>query len=181
MKVLSNDTNSQQYVEMRKMLFNPYGLHDDELDSIIKGAMGTPVEKADNRVTDQVRHRSHTAPSFANSGRTATYVLSRRTTDFVRRAMFSQKLISALHFPGYQTSIRNGKREQLLDSGRFSRSRFSSVEYPTRKGSRFTRLYKMAAVLRSVACTFVRRSSINFRSRIGRNYFEIVQVSGLTI
>lgn len=56
MKKLANDTSSPEYVEMHKMLFNPFGLHEGELDSIMRGAMETPVEKADNYFTEQVRH-----------------------------------------------------------------------------------------------------------------------------
>lgn len=54
MKILANDTSSVQYVEMHKMLFNPFGLYKGDLDSIIRGAMETQVEKVDNYFTEQV-------------------------------------------------------------------------------------------------------------------------------
>lgn len=52
--MLANDTESPEYIEMHKMLFNPFGLYDGDLDSIIRGAFNTSVEKADNFFTEQV-------------------------------------------------------------------------------------------------------------------------------
>ena len=54
MKLLANDTESPEYVEMHKMLFNPFGIYDGELDSIIRGAFNSSIEKADNFFTEQV-------------------------------------------------------------------------------------------------------------------------------
>ncbi len=54
MKLLANDTSSPEYVEMHKMLFNPFGLYDGELDSLIRGALNTSVEKADNLFNTEV-------------------------------------------------------------------------------------------------------------------------------
>ncbi|KAK7580575.1 hypothetical protein V9T40_001204 [Parthenolecanium corni] len=54
MKMLANDTESPEYIEMHKMLFNPFGLYDGDLDSIIRGAFNTSVEKADNFFTEQL-------------------------------------------------------------------------------------------------------------------------------
>lgn len=55
MKILANDTSSPEYIEMHKMLFNPYGLYDGELDSILRGVFNTPIERADNHFTDEVK------------------------------------------------------------------------------------------------------------------------------
>lgn len=54
MKFLANDTSSPEYVEMHKMLFNPFGLYEGDLDAIIRGAINTDIEKADNYFTTQV-------------------------------------------------------------------------------------------------------------------------------
>lgn len=55
MKLLANDTSSPEYVEMHKMLFNPFGLYEGDLDAIIKSAIDTDIEKADNYFTSEVR------------------------------------------------------------------------------------------------------------------------------
>lgn len=55
MKVLANDTTSVEYVELHKMLFNPYEIYSVQgLDKTLQGAMNTNVERADNYFTTQV-------------------------------------------------------------------------------------------------------------------------------
>lgn len=54
MKLVANDTSSPEYVEMHKMLFNPFGLYKGDLDAIIRGALNTGVEKADNYFNTQL-------------------------------------------------------------------------------------------------------------------------------
>lgn len=55
MKVLANDTSSVEYVELHKMLFNPYEIYaQGGLDKTLNGAMTTNVERADNYFTTQL-------------------------------------------------------------------------------------------------------------------------------
>lgn len=55
MKVIGNDTSSVEYVELHKMLFNPYEMYSEQgLDKTLQGAMNTNVERADNYFTTQV-------------------------------------------------------------------------------------------------------------------------------
>ncbi|XP_044731288.1 peroxidase [Chrysoperla carnea] len=48
MKSLSNDTSSPSFIEMHKLLFNPYNLYNEGgMDSALRGAMHTNVEAMD--------------------------------------------------------------------------------------------------------------------------------------
>ncbi|XP_065209382.1 uncharacterized protein LOC135837881 [Planococcus citri] len=70
MKLVANDTSSPEYVEMHKMLFNPFGLYKGDLDAIIRGALNTDIEKADNYFTTQLTEnlfRSHSKPNTTHS------------------------------------------------------------------------------------------------------------------
>lgn len=56
MKFLRNDDSNPEYVEMRKMLFNPYKLYNcGGVDSVIRGAMNTSAGKSDAFFTPEVR------------------------------------------------------------------------------------------------------------------------------
>lgn len=55
MKFLRDDNNNPEYVEMRKMLFNPYQLYVcGGVDSVIRGAMNTSAGKSDAFFTPEV-------------------------------------------------------------------------------------------------------------------------------
>ncbi|KAJ8880391.1 hypothetical protein PR048_016860 [Dryococelus australis] len=55
MKILGNDTKSQAYVELHKMLFNPFSLYvPGQLDSTLRGAMSTMVQKFNPHFTNEV-------------------------------------------------------------------------------------------------------------------------------
>uniref|UniRef100_A0A8D8S818 Chorion peroxidase n=1 Tax=Cacopsylla melanoneura TaxID=428564 RepID=A0A8D8S818_9HEMI len=55
MKMVANDTSSVEYVELHKMLFNPYEIYSEQgLDKTLQGAMNTNVERADNYFTTQL-------------------------------------------------------------------------------------------------------------------------------
>ncbi|KAL0279639.1 UNVERIFIED_CONTAM: hypothetical protein PYX00_001148 [Menopon gallinae] len=48
MKLISNDTSSEEYFELHKMLFNPFGLYDVHfLEKVVRGALNTSVERND--------------------------------------------------------------------------------------------------------------------------------------
>ncbi|XP_049961570.1 uncharacterized protein LOC126481680 isoform X1 [Schistocerca serialis cubense] len=48
MKMLANETNSEEFVETHKMLFNPYGLYQaGYMDKTVRGALATNIAKAD--------------------------------------------------------------------------------------------------------------------------------------
>lgn len=48
MRKIANDTSSPEYIELHKMLFNPFQLFDPNfLEQLIKGAFDTPVTKVD--------------------------------------------------------------------------------------------------------------------------------------
>lgn len=58
MKILANDTSSPEYVQLHKMLFDPYRLYVvGELDYILKGAMDTNIEAADTYFTDELKSK----------------------------------------------------------------------------------------------------------------------------
>lgn len=55
LRLIANDTSSPEYVELHKMLFNPFGLFDPNfLEQIVKGALDTPVEKVDPYVNEEL-------------------------------------------------------------------------------------------------------------------------------
>lgn len=55
MKLLRDDNSDPEYVEMRKMLFNPYKLYScGGVDSVIRGAMNTSSAKSDAFFTPEV-------------------------------------------------------------------------------------------------------------------------------
>ncbi|XP_025421585.1 peroxidase isoform X2 [Sipha flava] len=58
MKFLRDDDSNPEYVEMRKMLFNPYKLYScGGVDSVIRGAMNTSAGKSDAFFTPEItRH-----------------------------------------------------------------------------------------------------------------------------
>lgn len=54
-KFLRDDYSNPDYVEMRKMLFNPYKLYTSGgVDSVIRGAMNTSAGKSDAFFTPEV-------------------------------------------------------------------------------------------------------------------------------
>ncbi|XP_050497298.1 chorion peroxidase [Diabrotica virgifera virgifera] len=56
MKLLANDTSSPEYVQMHKMLFNPFGLYNQgEMDRTLKGAMNTTIEASDSYFTNELK------------------------------------------------------------------------------------------------------------------------------
>ncbi|XP_071454888.1 uncharacterized protein [Hetaerina americana] len=55
MKILGNDTSSEEYVELHKILFNPYALYyPGKMDSTLKGALNTDVQRVDTYITPEV-------------------------------------------------------------------------------------------------------------------------------
>jgi hypothetical protein len=53
MKILGN--NTEEYVELHRMLFNPYSLYvPGRLDDVLRGALDTHVEKVDPYFTKEV-------------------------------------------------------------------------------------------------------------------------------
>lgn len=58
MKLLRDNNSDPEYVEMRKMLFNPYELYAcGGVDSVIRGAMNTSAGKSDAFFTPEVSVR----------------------------------------------------------------------------------------------------------------------------
>lgn len=58
MKLLRDNNSDPEYVEMRKMLFNPYELYTcSGVDSVIRGAMNTSAGKSDAFFTPEVSVR----------------------------------------------------------------------------------------------------------------------------
>lgn len=54
MKVLANDTSSPEYLQMHKLLLNPFKLYEeDELDKALKSAMGTSIQANDPYFTNE--------------------------------------------------------------------------------------------------------------------------------
>lgn len=67
MKFLQDDDNNPEYVEMRKMLFNPYKLYTcGGVDSVIRGAMNTSVGKSDAFFTPEVSKTTINIPASQN-------------------------------------------------------------------------------------------------------------------
>lgn len=55
-KTLSSDSSDPEYIQMHKMLFNPFQLYQSgQLDSAIKGAMNTSIEASDSYFTDELK------------------------------------------------------------------------------------------------------------------------------
>lgn len=55
MKMLANDTSSPEFVQMHKMLFNPFALYvSGTLDKTLRGAMNTSIEASDSYFTNEV-------------------------------------------------------------------------------------------------------------------------------
>lgn len=55
MKLLANDTSSPEFIQMHKMLFDPFSLYDPgELDRTLRGAMNTSMETSDSYFTNEV-------------------------------------------------------------------------------------------------------------------------------
>ncbi|XP_046387846.1 uncharacterized protein LOC124157292 [Ischnura elegans] len=55
MKILGNDTSSEEYVELHKILFNPYILYSPgQMTSALKGALNTDVQRVDTYITPEV-------------------------------------------------------------------------------------------------------------------------------
>lgn len=57
MRILANDTSSEEYIQLHKMLFDPYSLYEPgELNSALKSAMHTDIEASDPYFTDQLKN-----------------------------------------------------------------------------------------------------------------------------
>lgn len=55
MKFLASDNSSTEYIQMHKMLFNPFMLYDSgSLDKTLRGAMNTTTEASDPYFTEEV-------------------------------------------------------------------------------------------------------------------------------
>lgn len=55
MKLLANDTDSPEFIQMHKMLFDPFKLYDlGEFDRTLRGAMNTSIEASDSYFTNEV-------------------------------------------------------------------------------------------------------------------------------
>ncbi|XP_060516076.1 lactoperoxidase isoform X2 [Cylas formicarius] len=55
-KLLANDSTSPEYVQMHKMLFDPFALYDEgELDRILRGAMNTSIEASDSYFSNELK------------------------------------------------------------------------------------------------------------------------------
>lgn len=58
MKLISNDTSSEEYVELHKMLFNPFGLYDRHfLEKVVRGALNTSAERYDVYFSKEVTEK----------------------------------------------------------------------------------------------------------------------------
>lgn len=56
MKMLANDTSSPEFVQMHKMLFNPFALYvSGTLDKTLRGAMNTSIEASDSYFTNELK------------------------------------------------------------------------------------------------------------------------------
>ncbi|CAG9861246.1 unnamed protein product [Phyllotreta striolata] len=56
MKLLANDSSTPEYVQMHKMLFNPFELYQsDMLDKTLRGAMNASIEASDSYFTDELK------------------------------------------------------------------------------------------------------------------------------
>lgn len=55
-KLLANDSSSPQFVQMRKMLFDPFELYQKgQLDRALKGAMNTSIEASDSYFSNELK------------------------------------------------------------------------------------------------------------------------------
>ncbi|XP_023309880.1 myeloperoxidase [Anoplophora glabripennis] len=56
MKFLANDTSSPEYIQMHKMLFDPFKLYEPgEFDRTLRGAMNTSIEASDSYFTNELK------------------------------------------------------------------------------------------------------------------------------
>ncbi|KAG5866644.1 hypothetical protein JTB14_025149 [Gonioctena quinquepunctata] len=56
MKLLANETSTPEYVQMHKMLFNPFELYKSgELDRTLRGAMNTTIQASDTYFTNELK------------------------------------------------------------------------------------------------------------------------------
>lgn len=57
MKLLASDKSSPEFIQMHKMLFNPFKLYEPgEMDKALRGAMNTNIEANDPYFTNEVRN-----------------------------------------------------------------------------------------------------------------------------
>lgn len=57
MKILANDTSSEGYIQLHKMLFNPYSLYEPgELNVALKSAVHTDIDASDPYFTDELKN-----------------------------------------------------------------------------------------------------------------------------
>ncbi|XP_050422954.1 lactoperoxidase-like isoform X2 [Adelges cooleyi] len=77
-KFLRDDDSNPEYVEMRKMLFNPYKLYTcGGVDSVIRGAMNTSAGKSDAFFTPEVtRHLFESNDKTRNKGQCSLDLVS---------------------------------------------------------------------------------------------------------
>lgn len=69
MKVLANDTSSPEYVQLHRMLFDPYRLYKTgELDDVLRGAMNTTIEASDPYFTEELKSRLFAEPKNDTGG-----------------------------------------------------------------------------------------------------------------
>lgn len=58
MKILANDTSSPEFIELHKMLFDPYRLYlTGELDDVIRGAISTNIEASDTYFSEELKSK----------------------------------------------------------------------------------------------------------------------------
>lgn len=56
MKLLANDTTSPEYIQLHKMLFDPFKLYvPGEMDKVLRGAMDTNIEASDPYFTNELK------------------------------------------------------------------------------------------------------------------------------
>ncbi|XP_056645270.1 peroxidasin homolog isoform X2 [Diorhabda sublineata] len=56
MKLLANDTSSPDFIQMHKMLFNPFDLYEPGgLDKTLRGAMNTNIQASDSYFTNELK------------------------------------------------------------------------------------------------------------------------------
>lgn len=69
MRLISNDTSSEEFIEFHKMLFNPFSLYDHNfLEKVVKGALVTPVEKVDTYFNKEMtEHLFEKQPSIGSN------------------------------------------------------------------------------------------------------------------
>lgn len=57
MRILANDTTSEQYVRLHQMLFDPYSLYEPgKLNVALKSAMDTNIDSADTYFTEELKN-----------------------------------------------------------------------------------------------------------------------------